>query len=236
MMKKIILASVLLFSSLANALTIDTMYLVSDSRGNGVISLTNDLEQTNFVNTYVYELMTDEQGNIVRTQYAEENIDDWKLITTAPKLIIEPGVSKDIGIRALCDPERCARDKDLMFSIAFEPSPYFEEGESQQSFVTINYGYASLFVIPTTQPKISYTLTNQGDYLLAKNTGNTILNLVIDQCTSTVKNNCRITERLVAGRERQIKLPDHFKRNVVDVNIYNHDESYKNKQSLSLTK
>ncbi|EKO3672283.1 hypothetical protein M3923_000920 [Vibrio metschnikovii] len=236
MMKKSILASVLLFSSLTNALTIDAMYLVSDNRGNGVISLTNDLEQTNFVNTYVYELMTDEQGNIVRTQYVEENIDDWKIITTVPKLIIEPGVSKDIGIRALCEPETCARDKDLMFSIAFEPSPYFADGEEQQSLVTINYGYASLFIIPTMQPNIGYTLINKGDYVLAKNTGNTLLNLVIDQCSSTVKNNCRITERLLAGRERQIKLPDHFKHNVIDVNIYNHDESYKNKQSLILTK
>ncbi|HGS4463341.1 TPA: hypothetical protein ACMDOB_003212 [Vibrio metschnikovii] len=236
MMNKTILAGVLLFSSLANALTIDAMYLVSDSRGNGVVSLTNDLEQTNFVNTYIYELMTDEHGNIVRTQYVEENIDDWKIITTTPKLIIESGVSKDIGIRALCEPEVCARDKDLMFSISFEPSPYFEEGESQQSLVTINYGYASLFIIPAAQPNIRYTLVNKGDYILAKNTGNTLLNLVIDQCSSTVKNNCRITERLVAGRERQIKLPDHFKRNVIDVNVYNHDESYKNKQSLSLNR
>ncbi|WP_217540368.1 hypothetical protein [Vibrio metschnikovii] len=236
MMKKTILTSILLFSSLANALTIDAMYLVSDSRGNGVVSLTNDLEQTNFVNTYVYELTTDEQGNIERNQYVEENFDDWKIITTIPKLIIEPGISKDIGIRALCEPETCARDKDLMFSIAFEPSPYFEEGESQQSLVTINYGYATLFIIPATQPEISYTLKNKGDYILAKNTGNTLLNLVIDQCSSRVTSNCRITERLVAGRERQIKLPDHFKRNVIDINIYNHDESYKNKQSLSLNK
>lgn len=234
MFGRIFLTSALLFSSLANALTIDSMYLVSDDRGNSIISLTNDLEQTSFVNTYISELTTDEKGNIIRNKYTEENFDDWKIITTTPRLIIEPGVSKDIGIRALCDPDSCAHDKDLMFSIVFEPSPYFEDSVSSQSSVMINYGYASLFIIPAKNQNISYTLVNRGEYILARNTGNTLLNLVIDQCSSIVKNNCRVTERLLSGRERQIKLPDHFKRDKIEVKIYNHDESYKGKQSLSL--
>ncbi|WP_217520380.1 hypothetical protein [Vibrio metschnikovii] len=235
MMGKIILASMLLFSSYVNSLTIDTMYLVSDSHGNGVISLMNDLEQTSFISSHIYELMTNEQGELIKTQYTEDNIDDWKIITTIPKIIIEPGVSKDIGIRALCDPATCAIDKDLMFSIAFEPSPYFEEEESKESLVMINYGYATLFIIPTSEPNYSYKLINKGDYIFAKNTGNSLINLVIDQCSSIVKINCRITERLLAGRERIIKLPENFKNDVIEVNIYNHDESYKSKQSLSLT-
>lgn len=223
-----------LFSSFSSALTIDTMFLVSDDKGNGVITLTNDFEQRSFIQSYITELRVNAQGKLERIEYNETNIDDWKLVTSVPKFILDPGVSKDIGLRSLCLPEVCAKDKDVMYSVSFEPSPYFEEGEEQGSIVSINYGYAPIFVVPTPNPKISYELTNNGNTILAHNTGNTVLTVLIDQCTATVKNNCRLSEKLLAGRLRTINLPDSIQRNSLNVTVFNHDETYKRAEMLSL--
>lgn len=236
MIKKYSAFLLALFSSFSSALTIDTMFLVSDEKGNGVVTLTNDFDQRSFIQSYITELITNDQGELERIEYNEDNIDDWKLVTSVPKFILDPGISKDIGIRSLCLPEVCAKDKDIMYSVSFEPSPYFEEDEEKVSLVTINYGYAPIFIIPTANPKIDYKLINKGDSVIAHNTGNTVLTIVIDQCSSTVKTNCRISEKLLAGRLRMINLPEVLQRTNLDITIFNHDEKYKRTEVISLTR
>ncbi|AVI65588.1 hypothetical protein CKQ84_06635 [Shewanella sp. WE21] len=235
MFKSTLILFTFIIVSKANALVIDTMFLISDQKGNGVISLTNDFEQASYITTKIEEINVDQNQSIVRTPYNKENIDTWKIMTTHPKLILEGKITKDIGIRALCG-EKCAIESDMVFSVAFEPAPYFAEGETPNNTVNINYGYAAIYVIPTANGRIDYDIKNRGESLEVFNKGNTLVSFVIDYCSPSIKENCRLTERVIAGRKRMISLPENLRKDALVVKAYNHDETYKQQHTVALTR
>lgn len=100
----------LLSSISANALTVDKMFIISDDKGNGLITLENDDNIANFIKTEISEVLI-KKGEIEKVPYTRENVKDWKIATSSPKFVLEKSRTKDIGIRALCDPKLCAKVK-----------------------------------------------------------------------------------------------------------------------------
>ncbi|MFG0729026.1 hypothetical protein [Photobacterium damselae] len=215
----------LLSSISANALTVDKMFLISDDKGNGLITLENDDNIANFIKTEISEVLT-KKGEIEKVPYTRENVKDWKIATSSPKLVLEKSRTKDIGIRALCDPKLCAKEKDLMFSLSFIPAPYYPDGEEHQG-VRINYGYAPLYIIPTPNGKIDYSIKNNGASVVVNNKGNTLIQLTFDNCKNSKQIQCREVVDVVAGRHKEFKLPKRLQSEKLNIIVTNHDSSYK---------
>lgn len=232
MIKKIFLMAGIFSSSFVHALRVDTMFLISDQNGNGVVTLTNDLDKPSFIKTSINELTTNDKGEIVRTPYTKDNIESWRVMTTSPKLILEPGRTKDVGVRSLCYKVKCDSDRDMTFSVVFEPAPYLKKGEAQTSAVQVNYGYSVIYVIPAKKSEMQYTISRNGKSIEIFNKGNTMLTFVLDRCKTDNKTNCRVQERVISGRLRKFDLPDYMESVTVEVDIYNHDESYSRKINL----
>lgn len=217
----------------AHALTVDNMFIISDESGNGVVTLTNDLDKPSFIKTSINEIETDGKGEIVRVPYTKENIQQWRVMTTAPKLILEPGRIKDVGIRSLCYKVKCDSNKDMTFSVTFEPSPYLKPGEERDNAVQINYGYSVIYVVPAKKSDMKYNITRSGKTLKIFNHGNTMLTFLIDNCNVNKVAECRVQQRVIAGRVRQFELPDHMESINLDATIFNHNERYKRKVKLT---
>ncbi|MDO6708806.1 hypothetical protein [Photobacterium sp. 1_MG-2023] len=205
------------------ALSIDTMLLVGDESGNGVFTLSNHESYTSFITTKITKY--DVQGETInKTLYTKDNIDEWEITLTHPKLILESERIKQVGVRSLCG-LTCNFERDHVYQINFVPEPYAEDGE-EKPIVALNVGYAPLYIIPAKEPKISYKIENQGDTLYVENTGNTFFLLGIDQCTSTVTSGCRAAYRVLSGRKKHFKIPKGVQAELLNVVVVSHDNSF----------
>ena len=163
---------ILMTSLLANsafAMNIDTMLLIGDEYGNGVFTISNQGETTEFIQSNITQIEVKE-GNLIRTPYTEDNFEDWRVTLTHPKMILEAGRQKQVGVRSLCG-SKCDFTQDQYFLVSFEPSPYDPEGKSK-SAVVINFGYRPLFVIPAKKQNIDYTISLENGQLFINNKGN----------------------------------------------------------------
>ncbi|WP_366777434.1 hypothetical protein [Vibrio owensii] len=223
---------ILMTSLLANsafAMNIDTMLLIGDEYGNGVFTISNQGETTEFIQSNITQIEVKE-GNLIRTPYTEDNFEDWRVTLTHPKMILEAGRQKQVGVRSLCG-SKCDFTQDQYFLVSFEPSPYDPEGKSK-SAVVINFGYRPLFVIPAKKQNIDYTISLESGQLFINNKGNSFIRAYIDECTDDITEDCELTAMSLAGRERAYELPKNIKSTNLNVTIVNHDESYREKLTL----
>jgi len=228
------LLSLLLLSTGAQALQIDTMVKVSDKGGSGVFTLTNETDKASFIKTKVSKV--DISDNVVSyIPYVKENLKDWEVTTTQPKLILDPHRTKNIGVRSLCA-ESCDTSKDQVYRVEFTPSVYYKKGEKQESAVNFNYGYAPIFVIPAAKSDIKYTIENKGKTLRIKNDGNTFLKIHVNQCTSEVTTGCSQRLTILAGRDKEFKLLDNAVNSSINLAIGNHDLSFYQERTVTLGK
>ncbi|RYU68413.1 hypothetical protein ERW51_08575 [Aliivibrio finisterrensis] len=216
--------SISLLSSQALALKVDKMVLVADEKGNGIITLINDEDKPIFVLSEIEELTISNGDNITKNKYVRDNLSDWKISLTHQKLILAPGEEKDIGIRSLCHSTTCDDSRDLMFRLPFIPSKYQAEGEA--SGVEVNYGFAPIYIIPTTKPSYSYNIINNGTSLTIENKSNTLLNVFVDACDSDNSNQCKQKLTLIAGRDKTFLLPETMQNDELNITVSSHDRSY----------
>lgn len=214
----------LAYSSQSMALKIDTMLLIGDEQGNGVYTLTNDLSETSFISGEITKLETTEDGKLNRIPYTESNLDDWDITLTHPKIILESEKVKQVGVRDLCG-SSCENEKDRVYQIIFSPVPY--NPEETETSVNINFGYAPLFIIPASDPKISYEMKNLGDRILVENTGNSFIRFAIDGCTDQIKTQCQASFTSLAGRTRTFEIPEKLRKNSLKIRVVNYDDSYR---------
>ncbi|MDQ9091300.1 hypothetical protein RC083_06805 [Pseudoalteromonas haloplanktis] len=231
MIKRIAFLVLLVSTFNASALTIDSMLLVADKGGNGAFSLSNDLSDTNFIKGSISQVNV-VNGEIEEVKYTEDNLTDWEVTLTHPKLILEPGRTKQVGVRSLCSKE-CSFSEDHVYKVLFEPTPYDPEGKLE-SKVSVNFGYAPLFIIPAQESKINYSIQHLGDQLMIDNTGNTYIRVVINECSNEVTQGCKATFTVLAGRHRAFNLPDVVINKNVKAIIVNHDESYRQTRFIEL--
>ena len=228
-MKKVTTLAVLLFANSTFAMNVNTMLLVSDEYGNGVFTVSNEKTMPEFIQTKIIQLKV-QDNELVKTPYTKDNFDDWKVTLTHPKMIIEPGREKNVGVRSLCG-TKCDFSNDQYFFVSFEPSNYDPEGKIK-SEVSNNFGYRPIFVIPAKKQKIDFSVIVKNDELVMENKGNTFIKAHIDQCNDKVNSECQLTALSLAGRKLGYKLPKNIDTKNLMVEIVNHDQSYREKVYL----
>ncbi|MGC9459338.1 hypothetical protein [Vibrio genomosp. F10] len=221
----------LLCSLQSFAFSVDKMFIVSDKKGNGIITLKNDETNPIFVEAQVQELDVNDGVYLVKTPYDINNIEDWKISLTHQKLVLKPGEEKAVGVRSLCYNTTCDGSRDLMFMLPFAPSKYNPEGE-EVSGIEINYGFSPVYIIPTTNPIYSYEIFNNGETLTVKNDSNTMLSVFVNNCDEKITSNCRQKFTLIAGREKTFNLPPQLQSEQLNITVTSHDKSYSQKESV----
>ncbi|HIF9253994.1 TPA: hypothetical protein ACX6Q7_001300 [Photobacterium damselae] len=222
---------ILLMSSQTYAITIDTMLKISDDNGTGVFSVTNESKTPSFVKIKPAKVVVKEDGSIGKIEYTKENLLEWEVSLTQNKVIVEPLRTKNIGIRSLCS-DGCNREKDTVFAVKFLPSPYSKDNEKKVS-ININYGYESLFVIPASKPEYKYTIERRGDDIYVKNTSNSFIRVLVDQCNKNVTENCSRNSLILAGRNKKISLPVNARQNMIGLTVIGYDNSFYKKLTLN---
>ncbi|CDT20104.1 hypothetical protein [Vibrio coralliirubri] len=228
---KIACFSLLFLIKSSYAFNVDKMFVIADKKGNGIITLNNDESRPIFITASIQELKIEEGVNILRKDYNRDNIDDWKISITHPKLVLKSGESRDIGIRSLCHNVSCDDSADLMFRLPFSPQ-YYSEDKSNSNSLEVNYGFAPIYVIPTSKPSYSYNIVNYGDKLLVDNKSNTILRFFVNSCSDNNKIKCRQRYTLLAGRKKTFNLPIEIQSEHLDVVVTSHDRSYHREETV----
>lgn len=221
----------ILLSISVQAFTVDKMVIVSDNKGNGIVTLTNDESQPIFVQAKVDEINIVNGEQVEKRRYTRDNLNDWKVSLTHQKLVLNPGEEKDVGIRSLCHNATCDNSQDLMFMLSFSPSKYRPGGVV--SGVEINYGFAPVYIIPTTQPKYDYELTNNGESLSVENKSNTMINLFVDACGAENTAQCKQKFTVVSGRNKTFPLTETMRNNELTITVTSHDRSYLKKETVT---
>lgn len=231
MLRNLVLLTAILLSMSAQAFMVDKMVVVSDNKGNGIVTLTNDESQPIFVQVKVDEINIVDGEQVEKRQYTRDNLNDWKVSLTHQKLVLNPGEEKDVGIRSLCHNSACDNSKDLMFLLSFSPSKY-RPGEVV-SGVEVNYGFAPVYIIPTTQPNYTYELINNGESLRVENKSNTMLNLFVDACGVENTVQCKQRFTVVSGRNKTFPLTETMRNNELTITVTSHDRSYSKKETVT---
>lgn len=219
-------------STAANAFNVDKMVVVADQKGNGVVTLINDELHPIFVDGKVEEIQVVDGDKIVRHSYTRNNLDDWKISLTHPRLVLRPGEEKDVGIRSLCHNTSCDNSKDLMFMLPFTPSRYKEEQEKNHG-VEINYGFSPLYILPTTKPSFDYKIYNQGESLRIDNNSNTLIYVDVNSCTVNNNTQCKQSFTVMSGRDKTFSLLSSVQSEQLNITITSYDKSYFNQMKLT---
>ncbi|WP_394126265.1 hypothetical protein [Vibrio hepatarius] len=217
-----------LFSTLSNAVYLDKMLQVSDDNGNASFIVTNDKNMNYFVETKINEIVTTEDGALIRKPYTRKNLVEWTVAVSNPKFIIEPGRTKILGIRAICG-DICSWDQDRTYEIVFVPKPYANDYEQGEQSVNIFVGYAPVLIVPAKEPKVDYDINVTGRNLSIHNKSNTMLRFLVDNCQGVKDSSCRVFYTLIKGRKKNFELPNSLVDKRLNVTVLNHDESYRDK-------
>ncbi|HHQ4457924.1 TPA: hypothetical protein ACSPZI_004328 [Aeromonas hydrophila] len=207
------LLATLLTVSQAKAIGISSMLEYADEQGQATFTVSNGESYRQYINTAVSEL-TVVDGEIKKTPYTRDNLDEWALVVRPARTILEPGFKKSIMVQYA--PKGVVRsDRDRVFQLSFVPTPYFEEGEEKQQ-VKIAFGFAALLIVPAkeTQP-LDYALRYEGSNVVVTNKGNGFFSLVLDSCAkdapASARDACSTSATVLAGRTLTIPLPDGMK-------------------------
>lgn len=229
-MKKVITSILMLCSFTTNAISIDTMLKVSDQNGQGTYVVTNDQSSPAFVNINLAKIYI-KNGKVVKDYYNKDNLLSWEISATQNKFVLDPGMRKIIGVRALCA-DSCDQNKDSIYAVQFTPSPYKKDGTTGNG-VSINYGYESVFIIPAKKKAISYSMIKKGSIVNMKNDSNTTLQVFFNQCSAMFKSDCSIKSILLPGKVRSLKLPKNAQNGDINTIITTVDDEFYKKEVLS---
>lgn len=232
-MKKIALLVGLLsvFSNASQAVFLDTMFIVSDKKGNGSYVLTNDKKTNYYIETSIREIITDEKGEYSKIEYTRGNLDRWAIALSNNKLILEPGRSKSLGVKAICG-SACDLSEDKTFEIAIIPKPYVPDDESYKQKMNVFIGYAPIFIIPAKEAVLEYDIETDGENITIFNRSNTMVRVVVDNCQNKSKRTCRSVYTVIKGRLKNFPLPvDAFGQDL-NVTVVNHNEKSKEKLTV----
>ncbi|HBB9961232.1 TPA: hypothetical protein JG851_004333 [Vibrio parahaemolyticus] len=206
----------------------------------GVFTLTNTDDITYFLKTSVSKIEV-KDNKVIKIPYTKDNLTEWDIVPKPSKLVVEPKIIKELMIEEVCG-DRCSNERDRIYQINIAPVAYETKNEDQ-SKVNMLFGFAPYYIIPAKISRVSYQLEYDGTHLRVNNTGNTLVKLVIDQCsgksTEELKQlkedknkRCRISYTVIAGRDRQLELPPELRLPALDVVVLNHDETIREENTV----
>ncbi len=188
----------------AEAIQINSMFRIADNNSEGIFTVTNTSDKKLFLNVGIYEL-TLVNGEIIKTAYTRDNIEQWQLTVRPARTIIEPGFEKDLKLSLNCLPD-CASDTDRVFQLAVVPTPYFDKDKRPEKAVQMAIGFAPLFIVPGKADKLNYITHYIGNKLVVYNKGNTFLNISVNACEDELNDSCHKDIKVLAGRRFQMEL------------------------------
>ncbi len=219
-------------------MAISSLMLTNPDSKAGVFTLDNTDEITYFLKTSVskVEIVDNE---IIKTAYTRENLDSWGIATKPSKLVIEPNMVKEIQIESICG-DKCVTYRDQVYQINIQPVSYSTD-DKEQSKISMLFGFSPYYIVPAKESKVEYLLDYDTDVITAKNSGNTMIDIVIDQCNKDgvsdsnkdEKGLCKANFTILAGRTRNIHVPIDLQRDELEVMVLNHDESFKEEITLN---
>lgn len=227
----------------SQAMSINSLMLVNEDAAegqNGIFKITNHEDITYFLKTEVFKVdVVDNQ--VVKTKYTKDNLSEWDIVPKPSKLVVEPKIVKEFMVEEVCG-DRCNSDRDRVYQINIIPVSY-ELSNEKQSRVNMLFGFAPYYVIPATESHVKYDLEYDGKHLRANNSGNTLIRLVIDQCSTKSEQElkdinadntkrCRISYTVIAGRDRSFELPEELRTRNLDVTVLNYNESFHEEKTL----
>jgi len=222
----IVLGLLGLLSMQAKAVRLDNMFVVSDEKGNGSYILSNDKDINYFIESSIRELITDEEGEYTKVEYTMDNILNWQVALSNNKLILEPGRSKSLGVKAICG-DSCDFSEDKTFEIAIVPKPFIPEGEESNQTMSVYIGYAPVFIVPAKESILNYDIIPKGKNVRIHNKSNTMIRVVVDNCINEISADCRKVYTLIKGRAKEFPLPVQAVGKDLNVTVVNHNESKK---------
>ncbi len=237
--KSLLFICLTLSATQVSAMAISSLMLVNSEQQSGILTLDNTDQITYFLKTSVAKVEV-KNNLIIKTPYTRNNLDEWQIATKPSKFVVEPNMVKDVQIENICG-EQCDRSVDQVFQIHIEPVSYTNEGENQ-SKINMLFGFAPYYIIPAKESNVDYQASFDGTKITAKNSGNTMVTLLVDQCKEwgeRVKNGedkpalCQASFTLLAGRTRVLNLPKELQKNELDVIVVNHDETFKDEITLT---
>ncbi|NVP02568.1 hypothetical protein HWA77_20360 [Photobacterium damselae subsp. damselae] len=229
-MKKILTSLLMLSPFMSNAMSIDTMLKVADKNGQGTYVVTNDQRSPAFINVNLAKIYV-KNGKVIKDYYNKDNLLSWEVSATQNKFVLDSGMRKMVGVRALCA-DSCDPTKDSVYAVQFSPSPYSKDGNTKAG-VSISYGYESIFVIPAKKKNISYSIVKKDSIVNLKNESNTTLQVFFNQCSAMFKSDCSIKTILLPGKIRSIKLPKNAQKGDINTIITTVDDDFYKKEVLS---
>lgn len=236
MNKPLLLIALSAFVFDASAMAISSLMLTNPETKAGVFTLDNTDQITYFLKTSVSKVEIID-NKIIKTPYTRDNLDSWGIATKPSKLVIEPSMVKEIQVESICG-ERCDTDKDQVYQINIQPVSYSTEGEAQ-SKINMLFGFSPYYIVPAKVSKVKYLLDYKGETITATNSGNTMIDIVIDQCDKDIPSDkddralCKANFTILAGRTRDVHVPKALQADDLDVMVLNHDESYREPIRLS---
>lgn len=230
LLQTFVVTLLLTFMSIGYAARLDKMLLMADENGSGVYMFLNDQAQTYFVEATISELETTSDGKLKKKEYNLDNISQWQIALSNPKIIVEQGRAKSVGVQAICGNE-CDFSEDKVFEIAFVPKPFNSNGET--SSVSVFIGYAAIFIIPAKKPVYEYSVQYDGEGLFIHNSGNSMVHVAVDQCVGVRESGCKASYLLLKGRKKYFELPENLKLESLNIHVVNHDESYSDRFTVN---
>lgn len=228
----ICIATLLTFFNHAVAMNLDKMLVVSDKDGNGSFVMSNNKQQTYFVESSINEIVVDEDGEITKVKFNQDNIQDWDIALSSHRTIIEPGRTKSIGVKAICG-NQCDFSQDKTYEVILVPKPYAMGAEESYQKVNVFIGYAPVFIIPAKEPELEYSISTIGEQIRIHNKSNTLIKVMIDNCQGTRDGSCSAYYTLIQGRAKQFNLPKTLVGKDLNITVFNHDESYRETTTVS---
>lgn len=234
----------LLITAPASSMSINSLMLVNSEHQDGVagvFTLTNTDDMTYFLQTTVSKVEI-KNNEIIKTPYTRNNLTEWDVVTKPSKVVVEPKMIKELMIEEVCG-NRCSSAYDRIYQINITPVAY-ETEKKGKSKVKMLFGFAPYYIIPAKVSNVQYTSIFDGRTLSVKNTGNTLIRMIINQCkektTSEMEalnkdknKRCRIEYTVLAGRERNLDIPKELRRSRLEVTVLNHDETVREEKLIS---
>lgn len=222
MMKKLLAVCSMLLPLTSSAFTVDNMILVANQDNNGVLTITSNSKEPEYVKGFINKIDIVD-GEIKKVKLTKDNLPLWDLALIPNKVILNPGERRRLSMKNLCK-KNCEIGKDRMYQVVLLPTTKDEEEENS---VGINFGYAPVFIIPTSNPKIDYSFSFKNGKLHVNNKSNTMLYVQVDNCTENLTKNCSESYTVVSGRIKDFDVPAGVKKaDSLKLRIASHDYSY----------
>lgn len=223
------------FTSYAQAIEINTLINVADKTGKATYSIINTQDKRLFLKAEISEV-TIVDGEIVKTPYVRENIEDWEVDVRPARTIIDVGQTKDFEVTMRCK-DKCVNDSDQFYQVAFVPTPYFDGETKPKNSVQMAIGFGAILINPAFDQPIEYKAEYDHDEVMVKNMGKNYLKGRLDTCkenkdNSSKSDSCIKAFNVFPGRTMSIKLPDNMQKPYVDLTLSTNRKEFSKSERL----